>query len=179
MSGRAETTNERRDRLERLVRTLTWRYHTHRDREKARRAFYKWVCKEGLYTNVEIDQFRLQHWGVVLYIRPWHPGYGGAGLRNGYPLFDAPRSITRDQWEQEFVKHREAWKEELAEIYQQQAAQSLSRRERYLAADDIDAARSFFQLHEAASQLLSLGADDERDRDNDGSGEGSTGSGTG
>lgn len=59
--------------------------------EKARRSFYKYVCKEGLFTN-------LVNGSRPALSNPYQ--YDGFFL-SGYPLYNASRSRIREYWELE------------------------------------------------------------------------------
>jgi hypothetical protein len=84
---------------------LRYREQTYKCEEAARRAFYKWICKQELYGNlIKVDEFR----GRPYYIRDREKyNFGGIGFRNGYPSWRATRSEAKMQWQREFDAHRD------------------------------------------------------------------------
>lgn len=67
----------------------TLRIQTYKSNQQALRSYYKYVCKEGLFTN------------LVNGTREALPNpycYDGFFF-SGYPLYEASRSRTRDRWE--------------------------------------------------------------------------------
>lgn len=94
------------------------RPQTYKSAEACRRSFYKWVCKQGLYTNLidlgEGDNRWLpQHCYRAAgtqqrFIRPCTNGY-----TYGMPRLTARgRSQARAQWGYEFIKHRIRFQEQ-------------------------------------------------------------------
>lgn len=78
-------------------------YRGPRAHERARRSFYKWVCKEELHGPLH---WELNRWGEVEHYRKEGPNYG-TPYKYGYPTFKAGRSIPMEQWERVHSRHYE------------------------------------------------------------------------
>lgn len=74
------------------------------DHERARRSFFKWVCKEELYGKLEII-----HDGPWTHHERGFPKYRLGQFTCGYPTFRSWRSEAYKQWDGEFQKHRDRW----------------------------------------------------------------------
>ena len=98
-------------------RKLWTRYGTYKTHEAARRAFYKWVCKNEFYGNLKWGEDR---YGRFLYREQPKYSYGGF-IRRGYPVFSAPRSLYRDYWERELEQHRQRMEKEAIKRHDEEA----------------------------------------------------------
>lgn len=83
---------------------LHCRDQTYKSYERARRSFYRYVCKHEFFGKLFII-----HQGQWTWHERDHAKYdfGGSGFRNGYPKFGASRSEVRNRWEREFKDHKE------------------------------------------------------------------------
>lgn len=107
------------ERLSRLLSKLRRRHDTYKSHEAARRSFYKFVCKEGLYTNLE--PYRTWDGRIIQgYFRrpPCFNPYNTGFFPNGYPVFDWHRSLTQKRWEWQFDEHRKQWETKRKELFE-------------------------------------------------------------
>lgn len=96
-----------------------------KNREKARRSFFKYVCKHELYYPLFFRRFKdgwYEHFrSESPHIKSYY--YGTMPPAHGYPVFRSWRSQAYDGWQGEFEKHRERWlKEEHEKWWQERSA---------------------------------------------------------
>lgn len=127
-----------------------------RMRERARRSFYKWVCKEGLYGKLyEYHRWvcldgRERVWYKREYASAWA---GGTGYSHGYPVFNYHRSYPMDMWEAQFKGHQRAWKKESYELDRRRHERWESYWKALEREQDVACAQDFFSKLQAASAI--------------------------
>lgn len=118
--------------------------------QRAKRAFYKWVCKKELFGNLRpyLDHHLYTGRPRIVYRREPAKYTYGRDFTHGYPSYDASRSTARDIWERKINPHIEASRAARAQ-------KLIDRENAYyrLAAVQDNKTRRFFKIMHAAEAL--------------------------